>query len=126
VLVVRIPKHKPRLPVYTHDKAWQRIGDSLVPMRPERLAAILAEPVAIVDWSATAVDGATLDHLHAAALKVAREKFKENHPNASFAGDIDAWDTRTFLDKSKITIERCKRLRRAIGCRQRAASPPFG
>lgn len=30
VWVVHIPKHRPKLPVYAHNKAWQRIEDSLV------------------------------------------------------------------------------------------------
>ena len=42
VWVVTIPKHKPRLPVYAHNKAWQRIGDSLVEMTEDRLQAILS------------------------------------------------------------------------------------
>ena len=30
VWVIHIPKHLPKRPVYAHDKAWQRIEDSLV------------------------------------------------------------------------------------------------
>ena len=30
VWVIHIPKHLPKLPVYAHNKAWQRIEDSLV------------------------------------------------------------------------------------------------
>ncbi len=37
VWIVTIPKHKPRLPVYAHNKAWQRIGDSLTEMTDDRL-----------------------------------------------------------------------------------------
>jgi ATP-dependent DNA helicase RecG len=29
VWIVTVPKHKAKLPVYAHNKAWQRIGDSL-------------------------------------------------------------------------------------------------
>ncbi len=105
VWAIRVPKHKPRLPVYAHDKAWQRIDHSLVPMRSERLEAILAEVIEAVDWSAAVVEGARFDHLDADALKLAREKFKEKQRGAPFAADIDGWDTRTSLDKAKITIE---------------------
>jgi ATP-dependent DNA helicase RecG len=41
VWIIHIPQHEPRLPVYAHGKPWQRLGDSLVPMRQERLTAIL-------------------------------------------------------------------------------------
>jgi len=105
VWVFHIPPHRPRLPVYAHDKAWQRLDDALVEMRPERLAAILAEPVDTRDWSAQIVDEATLADLDSAALVVAREKFAEKYRNASFAADIAKWDDSTFLDKAKITIQ---------------------
>ena len=35
VWIIHIPKHLPRRPVYAHKKAWQRVKDSLVQMRPE-------------------------------------------------------------------------------------------
>ena len=41
VWVIHIPKHLPKRPVYAHDKAWQRIEDSLVELTQERLNAIL-------------------------------------------------------------------------------------
>ena len=37
VWVISIPKHQPKRPVYAHDKAWQRIEDSLVELTQERL-----------------------------------------------------------------------------------------
>jgi ATP-dependent DNA helicase RecG len=40
VWVIHIPKHLPKRPVYAHDKAWQRIEDSLVELTQERLNAI--------------------------------------------------------------------------------------
>lgn len=45
VWVFHIPRHRPRLPVYAHDKAWQRLDDALIEMRQERLEAILNEPM---------------------------------------------------------------------------------
>lgn len=105
VWVLHVPRHKVRLPVYAHDKAWQRIDDSLVELRPERLATILAEPIELIDWSAQIVAGASLDDLDPAALTLAREKFREKNQTASFANEIPSWDMRTFLDKAKITIQ---------------------
>ncbi|MFZ2303113.1 MAG: RNA-binding domain-containing protein [Gallionella sp.] len=105
VWLVHIPKHKPRLPVYAHDKTWQRIDESLVEMRHERLEAILHELVDQTDWSAQIVESATLADIDPAALALAREKFAEKHRNAAFAADIADWDMRTFLDKAKITID---------------------
>lgn len=105
VWVVHIPPHQVRLPVYAHDKAWQRLDDVLVEMRPERLASILDESISIIDWSAQIVEGATLDDLDPEALSLAREKFTEKNRNAPFAADIATWDMPTFLDKAKITIQ---------------------
>lgn len=56
-----IPKHHAKLPVYAHNKAWQRTGDSLVEMRSDRLQAILSEIEVTDDWSAVIVEDATID-----------------------------------------------------------------
>lgn len=45
VWVIHIPKHLPKRPVFAHNKAWQRIEDSLVEMTAERMSAILDEPI---------------------------------------------------------------------------------
>jgi ATP-dependent DNA helicase RecG len=102
--IIHVPKHKTRLPVYAHDKAWQRIDDNLVPLRPERLEAILAESVTVTDWSAQVAPDATLDDLEPEAILLARQKFREKNRDSKFADQIDAWDDLTFLDKAKVTI----------------------
>ncbi|MBY0429677.1 MAG: ATP-binding protein, partial [Rhodospirillales bacterium] len=102
IWVFHIPKHHPRLPVYAHDKAWQRINDSLVEMRPERRNTILAEPIEQVDWSAQTVADASFDNLDAEALALAREKFKEKHRADAFHDQIDGWECGTFLDRAKL------------------------
>ncbi len=103
VWVLHIPKHKPRLPVYAHDKAWQRLDDSLVEMRSERLDVILGEAVDVVDWSAQVVPAATLADLDSSALALARQKFKERHATAAFFDQIDSWSPEVFLDRAKLT-----------------------
>lgn len=105
VWIFHIPCHQARLPVYAHAKAWQRIDDSLVELRPERLTTILAEPIEMVDWTAQIIPGASLDDLDPTAVALAREKFNEKNQYASFAREASSWDTRTFLDKAKITIQ---------------------
>jgi len=105
VWIFNVPAHLPRLPVYAHDKAWQRIGDSLVPLRPERLESILAESIKKIDWTADIIADATLDDLDPAAINKAREKFIEKNRNSSFAAEIGGWDDLTFLNKAKITIK---------------------
>lgn len=106
VWIVHIPRHAPRQPVYAHDKAWQRDGDSLVELRPDRLQGILREPLAGVDWSAGIVAHATLDDLDPEAIAKAREKFAAKHQQERWAGEIADWDTAEFLDRAKITLHR--------------------
>ncbi len=105
IWVFHIPKHKPRLPVYAHEKAWQRMGDSLKELTPERRDAILNEPIIETDWSAQIIENATLSDLDREAVNLAQKKFKEAHMRESFADDIDQWSDETFLDKAKITIQ---------------------
>jgi len=105
VWVMHIPKHDARLPVYAHGKPWQRVGDSIVPMRSERLTAILNEPLASKDWSAEGIEGATVADLDEDAIVKAREKFAEKHKSERWADQIHSWDTMTFLDKAKLTIQ---------------------
>jgi len=103
VWVVNIPKHLPRRPVYAHKTAWQRIEDSIVPMTEERLNAILSEQIAGDDWSATVIPEATIDDLDPDAIRFAKSKYLEIHPQK--AKEAEGWDDITFLNKAKLTIK---------------------
>ncbi len=103
VWVFHIPKHLPRLIVYAHSKAWQRIEDSLTDLKKERQDAILKEQINTnEDWSAQIVPFATLDDLDPEAIAKARIEYKEKNPRK--ANECDTWDTITFLNKAKITL----------------------
>ncbi len=102
VWVIRIPKHFPRLPVYAHKKAWQRIEDSLVELTTERRNAILSEPTTMMsDWSAQIVEDATIEDLDPEAIEKAKEEYLKVYPKK--AADLKEWDNITFLNKAKIT-----------------------
>ncbi len=103
VWLVHVPRHAPRQPVQAHDKAWQRDGDSLVELRPDRLRGILTELIAGQDWSAQLVPNATLADLDVAAIAKAREKFAAKHQQERWASEIAGWSTAEFLDRAKIT-----------------------
>ncbi len=105
VWVFHIPKHSFRLPVYAHGHPWQRLGDQLVPMRQERLDAILSEPASYSDWSAAIVEAAKLSDLDESAVQTAVRKFKERHKNQSWASQLDRLDTLTLLDRAKLTAD---------------------
>jgi ATP-dependent DNA helicase RecG len=103
VWVIEIPKHQPRLPVYAHKKLWQRIGDSLVGMRQERLNTILDEVIILEDWSAGIIDNATIEDLDEMAILKARKEFIIRNPKYEI--EIKNWDNKTFLNKAKITFK---------------------
>jgi len=104
IWILHIPKHPFRLPVYAHNKPWQRVGDSLVEMRQERLAAIINETSEnnYYDWTAKIVKEANITDLDPAAIKKAREQFIIRNPK--YIGEILNWSDAKFLDKAKLTI----------------------
>ena len=102
VWIISIPKHRPRLPVYAHNKAWQRIGDSLIEMKGERRDSILSELVITDDWSVGIVPQATIDDLDLEAIEKARKEYIIRNPYRR--AEISAWDNVKFLDKAKVTI----------------------
>ena len=104
VWLVHVPRHAPRQPVVAHSQAWQRDHDKLVPLRADRLAAILAEPLVGEDWSAAVVPGATLDDLDPHALALARRQFADKNARQRWAGDIAQWSDAAFLDKARLTV----------------------
>lgn len=105
VWVIHIPKHKPKLPVYAHGKAWQRIEDSLVELTSERLNAILDEPLIIdTDWSAVIVQNATIDDLDEVAIAKAKVMFKKVHSRIP-AAEVNAWSTEEFLSNAGVMID---------------------
>ena len=103
IWIIKIPKHQNRSPVYAHKKAWQRIGDSLMQMRKERMDAILSEPLLIDDWSAGILYDATIDDLDEQAIAKARIEFKKRNPK--YKEDVDLWENSKFLDKAQLTIK---------------------
>lgn len=102
VWVIHIPKHLPKRPVFAHNKAWQRIEDSLVEMTTERMSTILDEPIfSETDWSAQIVSDATIDDLDEVAIAKARMMFKKVHSRIPEA-EANAWTVETFLSKCGI------------------------
>ncbi|WP_288150172.1 RNA-binding domain-containing protein [Phocaeicola sartorii] len=102
VWVIHIPRHLPKRPVFAHNKAWQRIEDSLVEMTAERMAVILDEPIFCeTDWSAQIVSDATIDDLDEVAIAKARKMFKKVHSRIPEA-EVNDWNVETFLSKCGI------------------------
>jgi ATP-dependent DNA helicase RecG len=102
IVLLRIPSAKGE-PTHFQKKPFIRIGSNKTDLRNH------SNYVRIIynsqeDWSAKIIKEASINDLDIAALKTAREKFKEKSSRASFISEIDNWDEATFLDKAKITI----------------------
>ena len=104
VWVIHVPVHLPRRPVYAHKKAWQRSGDSLIELTPEREAALLREPITVIeDWSREICEGATLEDLDPKAIAVARTNFKVKFPH--LVDEVGEWSDKVFLNKARLSID---------------------
>lgn len=103
VWILTIPKHMARRPVFVHNKAWQRIGESIVELTEERMSRILNEIEVPLDWSAGIIPDATIEDLDPEAIDKAREQFIIRNPQK--ADDLASWNDETFLNKAKITIQ---------------------
>lgn len=81
VWVVHVPRHMKRQPVYAHNKAWQRLDDSLIELTASRRNAILDEQDDVeTDWSAQVIQDASVDDLDPRAIAKAREGYKQRYP----------------------------------------------
>ena len=103
IWIIHIPRHQYRLPVYTHKKAWQRVGDSLIELTESRKQAILQEVRVSEDWSAGIIPGAEISDLDSDAIKKARIEFKKRNPK--YNTEVDQWSDTKFLDKAKLAIK---------------------
>ena len=103
IVLLRIPAAKGE-PTHFQKKPYIRIGSNKTDLRnfPDYIRIIYNS---LEDWSARIVEKATIDHLDAQAIKLAREKFKEKNVKASYADEIDSWEVEKFLDKAKLTID---------------------
>ena len=103
VWVIHVPRHMKRQPVYAHNKAWQRLDDSLIELTDSRKNAILEErDDAAFDWTAEVIADATIDDLEPDAIVKAREGYKQRYPK--LAKECDGWSDKVFLDKAGLTI----------------------
>jgi len=102
IVLLRIPSAKGE-PTNFQKKPFIRIGSNKTDLRnfPNYVRLIYNS---LEDWSAKIIEDADLSHLDPAAIKIARDKFKEKSIKASFYSQIDTWDDMTFLDKAKISI----------------------
>ena len=102
VLLLQIPAAPRGLPVAFDGHYHGRDGAALGALNLEEIERIRAQST-VEDWSAVTVPEAGLVDLDDEALAVARRNYKSKFPDK--AGEVDAWDDLTFLNKAKLTIK---------------------
>ncbi|OHC63213.1 MAG: transcriptional regulator [Rhodocyclales bacterium GWA2_65_19] len=104
VILFEIPSAPRGIPIAWKGHYYARAGESLVPLGLDKQDDIRAQ-TRTADWSAQIIDGATLAHLDAAALKRAREAFALKYANRFRTGEVDGWPDGVFLDRARLSID---------------------
>lgn len=102
VLLFEIPATPKGIPVSWKRQYYGRDGESLGILSLEEIDRIREQSNSF-DWSAQLIDQATIDDLSPMAIEVAKQKYTEKNPH--FSDEVSNWDTPTFLNKAKITIQ---------------------
>lgn len=103
VLMFQIPAAPKGIPIAWEGHYFGRDGESLVALNLQEIEQIRNQGQQY-DWSAQIREGAAIEDLDEDSLSVAKAKYKAENKNRPFAHEIDKWDTATFLDKAKVTI----------------------
>ncbi len=108
VVMFQIPAAPRGLPIAWQGHYYGRHGESIGPLNIQELEQIRAQS-SIEDWTAKRVEDASMADLDPAALSLARDKYREKHPELS--AELDEWDNWRFLHKLKLAVN--KQLSRA-------------
>lgn len=121
VILFQIPAAPRGIPTAWENHYYGRDGEELGALNIEEIERIRAQQV-LEDWSAGICPEATLDDLDPLALERAKVNFLKKNPR--LAGEMQAWDDLTFLNKAKLAI-RGKITRTAILLLGRSESEHF-
>ncbi|TRZ78637.1 transcriptional regulator [bacterium] len=101
IVIIYIPSRKIGTRLKFYGIPLMRIGEELLEMDDVTENKILNEIKP--DWSAMICRNATIDDLDSKAISVARKNYKTKNPK--LAQEIEKWNDKTFLNKSKLTIK---------------------
>lgn len=102
VLMFKIPAAAAGLPTAWKTQYYARSGESLVRLQQYKIDQIRNQERR--DWSKQYVEGATIACLDPAAIKLAREKYKEKMRRDHITEEVDAMTDSQFLEKRKLLI----------------------
>ena len=103
VLMFKIPAAATGIPTDWKTNYYERAGESLVALKQYKIDAIRSQERK--DWSKQILDKATIEHLDVAAIKLAREKYKEKMNQEHISAEVDAMNDEQFLTKIKLMID---------------------
>ena len=104
VILCKIPAAPEGMPVSWKGFHYGRDGESIGALNLRELDRIRSQNKQY-DWSIQIIKEASLDALDTTAIAKAREKFKEKKVGTPLYDEVEKWDTATFLDKAKITLD---------------------
>lgn len=102
VVMFEIPAAPRGMPIAWKGHYYARAGESRASLGLDKLDEIRGQTLSL-DWSAQCVPQATLEHLDADALKVARESFAKKYANRFPREEVEAWPMATFLERACLT-----------------------
>jgi ATP-dependent DNA helicase RecG len=103
VLLFEIPPAPRGVPIAWNGHYYGRNGEELGALNLHELEQIRNQEIHY-DWTAQICPNASTDDLDHSAVLVAKEKFKTKHRARSMVEEIDDWDTPTFLDRARLTV----------------------
>lgn len=101
VILFQIPPAPKGIPTAFGGFFYGRDGESVGALNIEEIERIRTQ-VTQTDWSMGICTGATVNDLDEIAIAKARENYKIKNPR--LVSEIGQWDTTTFLNKAKLTI----------------------
>jgi ATP-dependent DNA helicase RecG len=101
VILFEIPPAAFGIPTAFKGFAYERQGESRVPLSDSKRLRIMEE--SIPDWSARIILNVNVEALDSKAISVARDYFIRNRPTKE--AECRSWDDITFLNKIGLTLE---------------------
>lgn len=102
VLMFKIPAAATGIPTDWKTNYYERVGESLVPLKQYKIDAIRSQERR--DWSKQVLEQAGIEHLDKDAVALAREKYKEKMNQEHISKEVDAMSDEQFLTKIKLMI----------------------
>jgi ATP-dependent DNA helicase RecG len=102
VVIFNIPAAPKGFPIAWEGHYYGRDGEDIGPLNLVEIEQIRNQATRL-DWSAQITPRASITDLDDKAIAVAKENFKIKFPH--LAQEVDEWDTTTFLNKAKVTID---------------------